>query len=57
MDGGDLLALCQENLVYRRDMVAGIEAGLLCPFRYFGVPDDVDYSNIPWRSSRFDEED
>lgn len=57
MDGGDLLSLCQENLVYRRDMIAGIEAGLLCPFRYFGVPDNVDYSNIPWRSSRFDEEE
>ncbi|MCM2370618.1 DUF3427 domain-containing protein [Rhodopirellula sp. ICT_H3.1] len=56
MDGGDLLALCQENLVYRKDLVAGIEAGLLCPFRYFGVPDEVDYANIPWRSSRFDEE-
>lgn len=57
MDGGDLLALCQENLVYRKDLMAGIEAGLLCPFRYFGVPDEVDYSNIPWRSSRFDEEE
>ena len=57
MDGGDLLALCQENLVYREDLVAGIEADLLCPFRYFGVPDEIDYSNIPWRSSRFDEEE
>lgn len=57
MDGGDLLALCQENLVYRKDLVAGIEAGLLCPFRYFGVPDDVDYTNIPWRNSKFDEEE
>jgi superfamily II DNA or RNA helicase len=55
-DGGDLLALCQENLVYRCDLAQGIERGLLCPFRYFGVPDDVDYQNIPWRSSRFDEE-
>ena len=55
MDGGDLLALCQENLIYRKDVVAGIESGLLCPFRYFGVPDDIDYSNIPWRSTRFDE--
>ncbi|MEI7687392.1 MAG: DEAD/DEAH box helicase family protein, partial [Planctomycetota bacterium] len=54
-DGGDLLALCQENLVYRCDLAAGIERGLLCPFRYFGVPDDVDYRNIPWRASRFDE--
>ena len=55
-DGGDLLALCQENLVYRRDLDIGIQQGLLCPFQYFGVPDTVDYSNIPWRSNRFDEE-
>lgn len=56
-DGGDLLTLCQENLVFRKDLVEGIEAGLLSPFQYFGVPDEVDYSNIPWRSSRFDEEE
>jgi superfamily II DNA or RNA helicase len=55
-DGGDLLALCDENLVCRCDIPVGIEEGLLCPFHYFGVPDDVDYSNIPWRSNRFDEE-
>ncbi len=55
-DGGDLLALCQENLVYRCDVADGIRRGLLSPFRYFGVPDEVDYANIPWRASRFDEE-
>jgi superfamily II DNA or RNA helicase len=55
-DGGDLLSLCGENLVYECTLVDGIAQGLLCPFRYFGVPDDVDYTNIPWRSSRFDEE-
>lgn len=56
MDGGDLLALCQENLVYRCDLADGISRGLLSPFRYFGVPDEVDYRNIPWRSNRFDEQ-
>jgi superfamily II DNA or RNA helicase/HKD family nuclease len=56
MDGGDLLGLCQENLVFRCDVMAGIRQGLLCPFHYFGVPDEVDYANIPWRNSRFDEE-
>jgi superfamily II DNA or RNA helicase/diadenosine tetraphosphate (Ap4A) HIT family hydrolase/HKD family nuclease len=55
-DGGDLLALCGENLVYRYDLWDGIRRGLLAPFHYFGVPDEVDYRNIPWRSSRFDEE-
>ncbi len=54
-DGGDLLALCGENLVYRCDLPEGIRNGLLCPFHYFGIPDEVDYRNIPWRG-RFDEE-
>jgi HKD family nuclease len=47
-DGGDLLALCDENLVYRCDVPEGIRRGLLVPFHYFGVPDEVDYRNIPW---------
>ena len=56
-DGGDLLALCEENLVHRCDLVEGVKQNLLCRFRYFGVPDEVDYRNIPWRNSRFDEEE
>ena len=56
MDGADLLGLCQENLVFRCDAFEGIETGLLSPFSYFGVPDDVDYSQIPWRSTGFDEQ-
>ena len=55
-DGGDLLALCQENLVYRCDIPEGISRNLLCPFHYFGVPDEVDYAQIPWRGNRFDPE-
>ena len=55
-DGADLLDLCGDNLVYRCDLAEGIRRGLLCPFDYFGVPDEVDYRNIPWRSTRFDEE-
>jgi superfamily II DNA or RNA helicase/diadenosine tetraphosphate (Ap4A) HIT family hydrolase/HKD family nuclease len=56
-DGGDLLALCQENLVYRCDLVRGVAENLLCRFQYFGVPDTVDYRNIPWRNARFDVEE
>ena len=54
-DGGDLLGLCQENLVFRCDMFRGIDEGLLSKFHYFGVPDNINYSQIPWRSSAFDE--
>ena len=53
-DGADLLALCQENLVFEANIRTGIESGRLCPFHYFGVADDIDYSNIPWRNSQFD---
>lgn len=55
-DGADLLALCQENEVFNANIHDGIKSGRLCPFHYFGVPDDIDYSNIPWRSVRFDPE-
>lgn len=55
-DGADLLSLCHHNLVYRCDLAEGIRRSLLCPFQYFGVPDEVDYRQIPWRSTRFDEE-
>lgn len=57
MDGGDLLGLCQNNLVFECNAFDGIERRLLSPFSYFGVPDTVDYSNIPWRGGRFDEKD
>src|SRR5688572_1425992 len=56
-DGASLLSLCGENLVYRCDLAEGIKRGLLAPFDYYGVPDEVDYKNIPWRSNRFDEEE
>jgi superfamily II DNA or RNA helicase/diadenosine tetraphosphate (Ap4A) HIT family hydrolase len=55
-DGADLLALCDDNLVFRCDVSEGIQQELLCPFRYFGVPDTVDYRNIPWRNKKFDDE-
>lgn len=55
-DGGDLLALCEENVVYECDLWSGIDRGILSPFKYFGVPDPVEYAQIPWRSGKFDEE-
>jgi len=54
-DGGDLLGLCEENLVYECDLWSGIDRELLAPFKYFGVPDPVEYAQIPWRSGKFDE--
>jgi superfamily II DNA or RNA helicase/diadenosine tetraphosphate (Ap4A) HIT family hydrolase/HKD family nuclease len=57
-DGGNLLGLCEENLVYRCDLFDAIrrQPDRLVPFHYYGVPDDVDYAAIPWRNRKFDVE-
>jgi len=55
-DGADLLALCEDNLVFEAPLSVGIETGGLVPFRYFGVPDTIDFAPIPWRSGGFDPE-
>lgn len=55
-DGGDLLALCDENVVFECGLAQGVRSKLLCPFHYFGVPDLVEYEQIPWRGRGFDEE-
>ena len=54
-DNADILAFCDDNLVYQQTIVDGITRELLVPFRYFGITDEnVDYQAIPWRSGRFD---
>lgn len=54
-DNQDIFALCDHNLVYRRDLYDGIEANQLCRFDYYGIYDaSVDYDHIPWRNGKFD---
>ncbi len=53
-DGADLLALCDDNLVYEVSLVEGIRSAALVPFRYHGVADTVDFAPIPWRNGGFD---
>lgn len=53
-DQSDILALCDDNLVYTKDLFHGIETKLLCPFSYFGIADEVNYQEITWRNGKFD---
>ena len=56
-DQSDILSLCDDNLVFTRGLFAGITSKLLVPFHYYGIFDSsVDYTEIPWRSGRFDPE-
>jgi superfamily II DNA or RNA helicase/diadenosine tetraphosphate (Ap4A) HIT family hydrolase/HKD family nuclease len=53
-DAADLLALCDDNLLYDCGLVDGIRRELLSPFRYRAIADVADYEHIPWRGGRFD---
>ncbi len=56
-DQSDILTLCDDNLVFSRDIFMGVSTGALVPFHYYGIFDEaVDYREIPWRSGRFDPE-
>lgn len=56
-DQSDILSLCDDNLVFDKNLFAGISAGFLAPFNYFGILDEsVDYRDIPWRNGKFDPE-
>ncbi|WP_350433266.1 DEAD/DEAH box helicase family protein [Shewanella sp. H8] len=54
-DQADILSLCDNNLVYEKNIVDGIELGILVPFHYQGINDKtVDYRELPWRNGKFD---
>jgi superfamily II DNA or RNA helicase/SAM-dependent methyltransferase len=56
-DQSDILSLCDDNLVFSRNLFDGVSAGLLAPFHYYGIWDEtVDYQEIPWRNGKFDPE-
>lgn len=54
-DQADILSLCDNNLVFERNLVHGIDEKILVPFHYYGIHDHfVDYQEIPWRNGKFD---
>ncbi|GGQ07441.1 DEAD/DEAH box helicase family protein [Shewanella litoralis] len=54
-DQADILSLCDNNLVYEKNIIDGIELGILVPFQYQGINDDtVNYQDLPWRNGKFD---
>ncbi len=55
-DGQDVAAIFDDVLACEAGIAAGITEGSLVPFAYHGLTDDVDYTQIPWRNGRFDDE-
>lgn len=56
-DNKDVYAICDGNVAFRLDFLDAIERNWLAPFKYFGVYDDTDYSQITWLGYRYDEEE
>ena len=57
MDGKDILALCNYNLVGEMGIKKAMEKDLVVPFHYFGINDmTVDYEKIPYKNGKYDEE-
>jgi len=54
-DQSDILGLCDNNLVFERNLTQGIDDQILAPFKYYGIWDEfINYQTIPWRNGRFD---
>ncbi len=52
-DRKDILRLCGDNMLVQSELRTGIEAGILCPYHYFGCFDDIDYSDIQYNGQRY----
>lgn len=55
LDNQDVFALCDYNVVYEARLKEAINKGWLVPFRYYGVFDETDYSNLDFKNGRYDE--
>src|SRR5699024_6932483 len=56
-DGQDVFALCDGNVAYEITFIEAIQRGCLSPFTYYGMKDDIDYSNIKWLGNKYDHEE
>lgn len=52
-DNKDIFALCGDNVIYEIYLKDAIQRGLLVPFRYFGIYDATDYSQVEIRNGQY----
>lgn len=55
-DGQDVFAICDGNVAFEITFIEAIQRGWLAPFKYYGIKDDIDYSNIRWLGQRYDQQ-
>ncbi len=53
-DGADIFGLCDNNILYRLNLMDGITLKKLAPFVYHGIHDlHVNYQRVQWRQGQF----
>lgn len=53
LDGRDVYAVCDYNVPYAISLQQAINKGILSPFRYYGIYDSTDYSEVAFRNGRY----
>ncbi len=57
MDGKNIYEICDYNVPYEISMKEAINKGMLVPFHYYGIYDEIDYSGLHLVKGRYDEEE
>ena len=54
MDNKDIYRICDYNIAYNCNFKTAINNSWLAPFKYYGIYDDINYSNISFRNGKYD---
>jgi superfamily II DNA or RNA helicase len=53
-DGRDVTTWFDGRIAAELRLWEAIDRGMVCPFQYFGIADDVDLSHVQWKRGRYD---
>ena len=57
MDNKSILPDFNHRIAAEIRLPDALNKGLLCPFQYFGITDQLDYSHVKWRSGHYDRQE
>lgn len=56
-DGKNIMKFIDNNTIFEMSIQEGIKNKLLVPFVYYGLWDNIDYSDIKWQGNKYKESD
>ncbi|WAA13355.1 DEAD/DEAH box helicase family protein [Fervidibacillus halotolerans] len=57
LDNQDVYSICDGNVAIQIHFLDAIARKWLSPFHYYGIKDEIDYSQIKWLGNHYDEEE